>query len=215
MIKTGMSTAVLLLAVLLLFTATACQKKLPTTPSLRPLISETAGLTSSGTEVQLVLFGTLRLGMRQLDRATRARYLQEVTGQSEDPFLAPTPDQEDPFLIFLFTVENRGDKPALLSPSFATLTDQKGRFNVAPFDIHELSGILAVNPAFTPEVSRRIHEPTINVNPGTQHTKMLLFPALDRKSDVVEVLIPSVVSGNVTADAHFPFSVTWEPLPAF
>lgn len=214
MIKTG-PLAATLLAALLLPAVTACVKKPPMMPLIRPLAADPAAQPSSAEEASLTLFGTLDLGLRHLDPDTRARYLKEVAGQTEDPFLPGAPGQEEFFLVFLFTVDNRGAEPVLISPSFASLMDRKGRFNIGPFDIRELSGIMAANPAFTPEVSRRFHQATINVNPGERHAKLLVFPAMDSKTDMVEVVIPSVVAGHVSADAHFPFSVTWEQLPAF
>ncbi len=206
MIKTGPLTVVLL-AVALLITAPACQKKPPMNPDFHPL--------SAGEEVRLTLFSTLDMGLRYLDPPTRARYFREVAGQAEDPFLPGTPGVPEPFLVFLFTIDNRGEDAVLISPAFASLSIKAGDIdNIDPLNIHELEAVMATNPAFTPQVSRRFHQATINVNPGQRHAKLLAFPTLGKRTDIAEVIMPSVISGTVAADAHFPFSVTWEPLPS-
>ncbi len=210
MIKTGSLAALILFGAVSIFCVPACQKKPPSTPGLQPLTTE-----SAGAEARLTLFRTLHLGLRFLDADTRARYLREAAGQSDDPFLPAARGQDEPFLVFLFTVDNQGQEPALISPSFASLLDKKGKINIGPVDLNELSGILASHPAFTPEVSRRCHPATINVNPGERHAKLLIFPALGRRVKMLDVVLPSVMVGHLTADAHFPFTVTWKSSAAF
>jgi hypothetical protein len=210
MAKTASLGALILIAALSILSVPACQKKQPLIPGLQPLTGE-----NTGAEARLTLFNTLHMGLRFLDADNRARYLREVAGQNDDPFLPALAGQEEPFLVFLFTVDNQGQEPALISPSFASLLDKKGKINIGPVDLDELSGLLASHPAFTPKVSRRCHRPTINVNPGERHTKLLIFPTLGRRVKILDVVLPSVMVGHLTADAHFPFTVTWEPAASF
>jgi len=214
MIKAG-PLAASLLAALILLAAPACVKKPPLTPRIRPLAAVATPQAAAAEESSLTLFGTLDLGLRYLDPDTRARYLKEVAGQAEDPFRHPDPGRGEIFLVFLFSIENRGTEAALISPTFASLVDRKLKVNLAPIDARELASILAANPAYTPEVSRRLHPATININPGQRLARLLVFPAMDRTPKTVEVIFPSVMSGTLIGDAHFPFSVTWEPVPAF
>lgn len=202
---------VLLLAALVAATAPSCRKKPPSAPGFSPL-----GATGAeSAEARLTLFGSLDLRLRFLDPGTRERYLREVAGQDEDPFRPAHPGAEEPFLVFLFTIENRGQAPVLISPSFGVIIDRKGRMNLPPFAAREIHELLAAEPAFTPELGRRFHDATVNVNPGQRLSRLLAFPALPRRVEMVEVVFPSVMSGNHTADAHFPFTVTWVPLAEF
>jgi len=202
---------VLLLVLLVTATTPSCQKKPPVAPGFAP-----PGATATGaSEARVTLFGTLDLGLRFLEPETRARYIREVAGQDEDPFRPTDPGVEEPFLVFLFTIENRGQSPVLISPSFGAMVDRKGRMNLPPFDAREIQELMAAVPAFTPELGRRFHDATVNVNPGQRMSRLLVFPALPRKVEMVEVVFPSLMSGNLSADAHFPFTVTWTPISAF
>lgn len=214
MIKAGPLVAALLIVVLLLTITPACAKKPPMMPLFQPLAADPSSRTALA-EGKLTLFGTLDLGLQPLDRETRNRYLKEVAGQTADPFGSPVAGQPDPFLVFLFSINNRGTEPVLISPAFAALMDPKRKVTLSPLDSRELAGILATHPAFTPQVSRRVHEATINVNPGQQVARLLVFPAMDRKPKMVEVVFPSVISGTLSGDAPFPFSVTWKPIAEF
>ncbi len=208
MIKTGRPITAFLLTAALLVMTTACTKKPPMIPTINPLADTTAA------EAGVTLFGTLHLGMRPLDTETRARYFKEVAGQL-DPFSIKTPDGGEAFLVFLFSVENLGEEAVLISPAFASLLAKKGKTKLSPFEPRELSSIMATNPAYTPSVAQRIHPATININPGQRLAKLLVFPALGSKAKLVEVLIPSVMTGNLVADASFPFTVIWEEDPEF
>jgi len=181
----------------LLLTAPACRKK-----PMMPVMDQAAAVT---------LFGTLQLEMRHLDRETRASYLEQVAGQAADPF-APDNKGREAFLVFLFSVENRGDAAALISPGFASLVDRRGKLDLRPLDARELGTILAANPAFSPAVAQRLHPATFNINPGQRLSKLLVFPATDRTPPAVELVLPSVISGTLSADARFPFDVNWSPV---
>ena len=174
----------------------SCAKK-PMSPALRP--------PDGGPAASVTLFGTLDLEMRHLDAETRPRYLREVAGQDGDPF--------GPSLVILFSIDNRGSDPVTISPSFAILTDRKGKTRLSPIDARELGSLLASAPAFTPAVARRLHQATFHVDPGRRLSRLLVFPAMDRKPPALELILPGVISGNLSADARFPFTVAWEPLP--
>jgi hypothetical protein len=172
----------------------------------RPRQPEAPGYSLEGDRLTFEAAG-LKLAVRVIEDAERARMLRNLAGLEVDPF-ALARNGKPVFFTLLFELENVGRQTVFFNPTFVTL--QATMQNMYPRSVPELWTYLTrvVEEEGAEALTRVVYDSTLGIPPGKRAVRLLVFNAPEDRPAGMKLGVGPIAAEQGDVLAVFPLRDT-------